>query len=239
MRFLKLAADVESHPAILEQWGGKSFPEFLTAHAKIPMRLQPPLIALTLSPDQPEVTTTSYALPRIHRHLTSIGVFGPGFGSVMPRWGGLAEVAQVACRALAVGGGVYVLDNGVKSIRDTRQQSFDNETSNTDDTAPPLQVRLDNGEEIRTHWIVGNLSDLPSEHRLSPDHTSVQTSHTISIVSSPLSSLFPLPSEGSPPPAGALVVYPTASLSGGKRPPVYLMVHSSDTGECPAGQCES
>jgi len=239
MRFLKLAADVESHPAILEQWGGKPFPEFLTAHVKIPTPLQPPLLALTLSPDQPAVTTTSYALPRIHRHLTSIGVFGPGFGSVMPRWGGLAEVAQVACRALAVGGGVYVLNNGVESIRDTRQQFLDNETSSPDDTAPPLRVRLDDGEEIWTHWIVGNLCDLPSEHRSSPDHTSVQTAHTISIVSSPLSSLFPLPSEGSPPPAGALVVYPTASLSADRRPPVYLMVHSSDTGECPAGQCES
>lgn len=239
MRFLKLAADVGSHPAILEEWGSRSFPEFLTMHLKVPTLLQPPLLALTLSPDQPAVTTTSYALPRIHRHLTSIGLFGPGFGSVMPRWGGLAEVAQVACRALAVGGGVYVLNKGVESIKDTRQQLLDNETSSPDDTAHPLRVRLDDGEEIRTHWIVGNLCDLPSEHRSSPDHSSVQTAHTTSIVSSPLSSLFPLPSEGSPPPAGALVVYPTASLSADKRPPVYLMVHSSDTGECPAGQCES
>ncbi len=239
MKFLKLAGDAEAHTAILEEWGGKPFPEFLTTQAKVPPLLQPPLLALTLSPDQPVVTMTSYALPRIHRHLTSIGLFGPGFGSVIPRWGGLAEVAQVACRALAVGGGVYMLGKGVESIEGPLQPSLDKETANPDDMTPPLRIRLDGGEEIKSHWIVGNRYDLPSEHRSSADHSFVQTAHSISIVSSPLSCLFPFPSEGSPPPAGALVIYPTASLSPDKRPPVYLMVHSSDTGECPTGQCES
>jgi len=45
-----------------------------------------------------------------------MGMFGPGFGSVIPKWGGLSEVAQVACRAGAVGGAVYVLGKDIKAI---------------------------------------------------------------------------------------------------------------------------
>ena len=239
MKFLKLAADAETHTAILEEWGDKLFTDFLTGHVKVPPALQPPLLALTLSPNPPAQTITSYALPRIHRHLTSIGMFGPGFGSLIPRWGGLAEVAQVACRALAVGGGVYVLKQGIESIGGSSQPAVNECASDFDESAPRLNIRLEGGEGITTRWIAGNSYDLPSGHRL-PADISIQTSHNISIVSSPLSCLFPVPSEGSPPPAGALIVFPTGSLSvGEERPPVYLMVHSSDTGECPAGQCES
>ena len=150
MRFLKLAADVEAHIAILDAWGDKPFPEFLTTHVKVPASLQPQLLTLTLSPNPPGQTTTSYALPRIHRHLTSIGMFGPGFGSVVPRWGGLAEVTQVTCRALAVGGGVYVLKKGMESVEGPSQQSADKEIASPDAT-PPLKVRLEGEEKIKSH----------------------------------------------------------------------------------------
>ena len=238
MKFLKLAADVEAHASILEEWGNKPFPEFLASHVKVPSALQPPLLALTLSPDPPVRTATSYALPQIHRHLTSIGMFGPGFGSLIPRWGGLAEVAQVACRALAVGGGIYVLKQGIESVEVLPRQLPGEDVSDPDAATPPLKIRLEGGEEIEAHWVAGRSYDLPSGHRSSAEGPSVQTYHSISIVSSPLSSLFPLPAEGSPPPAGALIVFPTGSLGSGEKPPVYLMVHSNDTGECPAGQCE-
>ena len=235
MKFLKLATDVEAHAAILEEWGQRPFSEFLTSYVKVPSTLQLPLLALTLSPDPPVQTTTSFALPRIHRHLTSIGMFGPGFGSLIPRWGGLAEVAQVACRALAVGGGIYVLKRGIESIGSSPPSEG---VSDLDKPAPPLKIRLEGGEEIQAHWTAGNSYDLPQEHRPSADRSSTHTSHSISIVSSPLSSLFPIPSEGSPPPAGSLIVFPTGSLGSGEQPPVYLTVHSSDTGECPARQCK-
>ncbi|KAI5285043.1 Rab proteins geranylgeranyltransferase component A, partial [Ascosphaera aggregata] len=42
--------------------------------------------------------------------------------------------------------------------------------------------------------------------------------------------LFPRTSEAGPLPAAAVVCVPG-------DPPVYLVVHSSDTGECPVGQC--
>ena len=251
MKFLKLAADPEAQESVLERWGSKPFPEFLEGHLSIPPRLQAPLLALTLSPNAPAETLTSYALPRIHRHLTSIGMFGPGFGSVIPKWGGLAEIAQVACRAGAVGGGVYVLKRGFARHDNADQETSSQDSISLDQHTGLSTVRLQGGEDVKSHWIVGSSWDLPSRAHSPPDdqiHTSY-IARSITIVSGSLSRLFPLPAEGAPPPAGAVVFFPSGTLELESRdpmpprakiepPPVYLMVHSSDTGECPAGQCE-
>ena len=252
MKFLKLAADTEAHSSILQGWGSKPFSEFLDAHLGIPLQLQAPLLALTMSPHPPAKTLTSYALPRIHRHLTSVGMFGPGFGSVIPKWGGLAEIAQVACRAGAVGGGVYVLNKGFERNENADQQALGREGNRLDEVSQVFTVRLEEGEEIETHWIVGSDWDLPSKFEAATSGEAVPdyVSRSITIVSSPLSLLFPLPAEGAPPPAGAVIVFPTGTLQleiesdepkvlMPDPPPVYLMIHSSDTGECPAGQCKS
>ena len=252
MKFLKLAVDTEAHSSILETWGSKPFPEFLEAHLGIPLQLQAPLLALTMSPLPPAKTLTSYAVPRIHRHLTSVGMFGPGFGSVIPKWGGLAEIAQVACRAGAVGGGVYVLNKGFETNENADQQALGREGNRLDEDTRVSTVRLEEGEEIKTHWIVGSDWDLPSkpEPVTSGENVPVYVSRSITIISSPLSLLFPLPAEGAPAPAGAVVVFPTGTLQLENEndepevlmpdsPPVYLVIHSSDTGECPAGQCKS
>lgn len=222
MKFLKTAADVESHALILERCGHSPFPSFLTSEFNIPDRLQLPLLALTSSMHSPGETLTSYALPRIHRHLSSIGVFGHGFGSIIPKWGGIAEIAQVSCRAGAVGGGVYVLKKGVSAIISTDGNSPQDQ---------PLEVCLDGNEKIRTHWIVGTQQELPLRR---PDLSRggfAEVTCSITIVSSALATLFPATAEGAPTPAGAVIVFQESQ-------PVYLMVHSSDTGECPAGQCK-
>ena len=251
MKFLKLAADPEAHESILEQWGNRPFPDFLESHLSIPPRLQAPLLALTLSPDPPAETLTSYALPRIHRHLTSIGMFGPGFGSVIPKWGGLAEIAQVACRAGAVGGGVYVLKKGFARSGHTDQQSSSLDFISLDQVIGLSTVCLQGGEDVKSHWIVGSSWDLASQAHPPPnDQTHPRhIARSITIVSGSLSQLFPLPAEGAPPPAGAVIFFPSGTLELGSEdqmppgaktelPPVYLMVHSSDTGECPTGQCK-
>lgn len=251
MKFLKLAADTEAHASILELWGSRPFPDFLESHLGIPPRLQAPLLALTMSPHPPAKTLTSYALPRIHRHLTSVGIFGPGFGSVIPKWGGLAEIAQVACRAGAVGGGVYVLKKGFETEENPDQQVLGRDGTQLDEVTQVSTVRLEGGEEIKAHWFVGSDWDLPSKLEAVTGEEAVPdyVSRSITIVSSPLSQLLPLPAEGAPPPAGAIVVFPTGTLEleydsnqpqtlRDDAPPVYLMIHSSDTGECPAGQCK-
>lgn len=252
MKFLKLATDTEAHASILGTWGSRPFPDLLEFHLGIAPQLQAPLLALTMSPHPPAKTLTSYALPRIHRHLTSVGMFGPGFGSVIPKWGGLAEIAQVACRAGAVGGGVYVLNKGFNANEDLDQQATGKDENRLDGDSQHFAVRLEGGEAIKTQWIVGSEWDLPSQFKadIIECATPVYVSHSITIASSPLSQLFPPPAEGAPPPAGAVVVFPSGTLElesesnetpecADDPPPVYLMIHSSDTGECPAGQCKS
>ena len=237
MRFLQLAASVEAYQAAIEESGAVSFPVFLSTRFKIPDRLQAHFHALTLSLDSPSSTTTAYALPRIHRHLTSIGQFGPGFAAVIPKWGGLAEVAQVACRAGAVGGGVYVLNKGITDVK---------KVVNTDgqaEDAGRFKIQLSGEETIEGQSILGSQHDLPIQTD-EKQHGSPQVSRSISIISSPLEQLFPPANEGAPPSAVAIVVFPPNTLSSEQDSaatisyPVYLTVHSSDTGECPSGQCE-
>lgn len=252
MRFLKLAADPEAHTSIIEEWGPKPFTDFLETQFKISTRLQEPLFALSLSPNSPADTLTSYALPRIHRHLTSIGMFGPGFGAVIPKWGGLAEISQVACRAGAVGGGVYVLKKGFEEDgRSDRQASGDGEI-HLDHETRLLTLSLEGNEAVNTHWLVGSQWKLPSrfQDKIEDQTPPESVSRSITIVSGSLSQLFPPPADGAPPPAGAITVFPTRTLRenfeggmhptlGSDPPPVYLTVHSSETGECPTGQCKS
>ena len=239
MRFLRLAADAEAHTSMFEEWGTKPFAEYLSSQYNIPEDLQTPLFALTMSPNRQSETTTAYALPRIHRHLTSIGLFGPGFGAVIPKWGGLAEIAQVACRAGAVGGGVYVLGKGIKEPEKTHSQLVKGQTG---DESKTTTFQLNDGEMIQAALLVSSQRDTASDNRQQAGNSEL-TYRSISIVSSSLSRLFSAQVEGAPPSAGSVVVFPpgTISIESGSPPvdhsPIYLMIHSSDTGECPAEQC--
>ena len=233
MKFLKFVGAYEEQRDIWEEWAEKPFPDFLKVKFGLPSELQVHLLALTLSPWSPNKTLTSLALPRIRRHLTSIGVFGPGFAAVIPKWGGGAEIAQVACRACAVGGGVYVLGRGVERIR-------------TPDSSSPgpiegdLSVSLQGGETVKAEWVVGSYNDL---YESQPSDIRDSATRSITIVSSLLHTLFPVDAEGAPTPGGAVVVFPTGSLKPTATikkevAPVYIIAHSSETGECPDGQCK-
>ena len=243
MKVLKLAADADASLTTISEYGDQSFPSFLASGYKIGPKLQVPLQALTLSPSPPSKTTVAHAIPQLHKHLTSIGIFGPGFGAVVPKWGGLAEIAQVACRAGAVGGGVYVLNRGIESI-DRPSPALASPTSVEEAGHLMSTVKLWAGDEVKARWIVGTPSTL---HHCSDQDSEQQTvfaqvTHFTAIVSSSLTSLFPPPSEGSPPPASIVVVLPSGviglpqSLDPADVPAVYLIIHSSDTGECPEGQ---
>ncbi|KAE8415900.1 GDP dissociation inhibitor-domain-containing protein [Aspergillus pseudocaelatus] len=202
-----------------------SLPEYLASKFQVPAELHEPLLSLSLSQASPGQTSAEYAVPRIKRHLASIGVFGPGFGSLLAKWGGGSEISQVGCRALAVGGGVYVLNAGVKSI--SNHQSEDGDDMR-------VQLHLSNDETIKTKLLVGSNWDLPGQERPACD----KVARSITVVSSALESLFPVTADGGPVPAGAVVVFPGSSFDqSGDLPPVYLLVHSSETGECPSGQC--
>ncbi|KAL8648076.1 MAG: hypothetical protein Q9210_005197 [Variospora velana] len=203
MKFLKLAADPAAYPTVLPEWGLRPFDEYLESQFKMSPRLQAPLLALTLSTDPSNQTTVAYALPRIHRHLTSIGLFGAGFGAVLPKWGGLAEIAQVACRAGAVGGGVYVLKKGIESVEQPSHGS-----TNTEDAESLLSVlSLQGGDVIKTRWIIGTPAALPNDAMPDAQKQSsiVEVTHLTAVISSPLTAVFPPSAEGSLSPAGVVV----------------------------------
>jgi len=219
MKFLRFVAASESQPETWHADRSMIFSTFLEQKFALPPNSHAPIFALTLSNQSAEHTTVEFAVPRIARHLTSIGLFGPGFGAVLPKWGGLAEVGQVACRACAVGGGVYVLGQGINDCRTDEDGS--------------LKVKLSAGDEVSARWLAGTQQDLPASSS-SERSDGKLISKSVSIISSPLIALFPPTCEGGPVPAGAVAMVPSSNDS---EPPVYIFAHSSESGECPAEQC--
>lgn len=220
MRFLRYVASYDKQ----DDWQQKqslAFSQHLTDAFGLPVASHGPLLALALGPNAAADTTVGVAVPRIARHVRSIGVFGPAFGVVLPKWGGLAEIAQVACRACAVGGGVYMLGNGIQAVSQA--------------TEDKLSVTLLDESKITTEWLVSGVDDLPTPPPQTDFPTSPSTFKSISIVSSPLSSLFLLTSDVGVVPAGAIAVVESGDTSSA---PVHILIHSSDAGECPSNQCK-
>ena len=246
MKILRFIMNFENQTETWEPYNSRPFSTFLSEYFQFPSSLHDMLIALTLTPFPPAKTTTNFALPRIARHLRSTGRLGPGFSSIIPRWGGVSELVQVACRAAAVGGAVYVLDKDIVSEAGGVYPNIVEENP-TRMAMDHVTLELERGDTVKARWVVGTEDDYESL----PDTTNYEQppvaemphafTRSISIVSSPLKSLYPI-IEGAQPPAGAVVVFPSGSINppeGVEReelPPVYLILHSSDTGECPAGQ---
>jgi hypothetical protein len=253
MKFLRQVLDVETdtEESPPQNFGANSLADVLSSRFNIPPTLQLPILALSLSQDAIDSTNAQYAITRIRRHLRSIGMFGPGFGSMIVKYGGAAEVAQVGCRAGAVGGGVYVLGRGIDEIKPVPVAGV--EVRNEVASKIELSIKLSDGEAVTSRWFVSDERDLPQDLReqlsfnLIP--SSARLARSINIVSSPLTHLFPPTSDNGPIPAGAVVVFGGEGFRkrnnsveqdklSSEEPPIYLLVHSSDSGECLDGQCE-
>ncbi|KPM37899.1 hypothetical protein AK830_g8669 [Neonectria ditissima] len=224
MKFLKFVLDFDSETQteVWQSHANEPLDGFLACHFKLDSSLQSYIITLTLSQDGK--ISVKDGLTTIHRHLTSMGVFGPGFAAVYPKWGGLSEVAQVGCRAAAVGGAVYMLGTGIKEVRKAQSEDAQAEAN--------LELELTNDMVVKTKRLVRGSERSTAQ--------SQRTSRLTAVTKSDLSSLFELQTEGAPIPAVAVVAFPAGSVSSedGKPSdcPVYALVHSSDTGECPSGQ---
>ena len=207
----------------------------LSSDFRIPNALHTPILALATSTLSTQDTTWAMAAERIRRHLQSIGIFGAGFGAVLPKYGGKAEISQVACRACAVGGGVYVLGTGVQAIHAADAETLEN----VDEGSSVLSlVTLTSGEVVRAKHIVGCVDDLPSisvTETDSEDADSVFVHRSINIISKPLPKLFPPTSENGTKPAVAVALLFDETT---QETPVYYQVHSDDTEECPRDQCK-
>ncbi|KAI0113898.1 GDP dissociation inhibitor-domain-containing protein [Hypoxylon sp. NC0597] len=219
MKFLKFVIDYDSEEQ-KPTWQGqedKPLSEFLADAFKLDENLQKYILALTLTLDGR--VTVADGLAIINRHLTSMGLFGPGFCAVYPKWGGSSEIAQVACRAGAVGGGIYMLD--------TKAETKDN--ANDDE----ITLSLSNNLSVRTTKLI------TSQNTAAPNAQTI--TRLVAVINAPLKALFEVVVEGAPTPTVAVVAFPSGSATedGSSAPPespIYALVHSSDTGECPAGQ---
>ncbi|UKZ71870.1 uncharacterized protein TrAtP1_012815 [Trichoderma atroviride] len=224
MKFLKFVLEYDAEPQT-DVWrprAGDSLASFLANEFKLDADLQAYIITLTLSLDGK--ISTEAGLAAIHRHLTSMGVFGPGFAAVYPKWGGLSEVAQVGCRAGAVGGAVYMLGVGIKDVQ---------KTSAAAETPEEYNVVLSNDMTVKSKAIVKGLGKPTGEGR--------RLSRLTAIVDSSLPSIFKTVTEGAPAPAVAVVAIPAGTALGedgvSSEYPIYALAHSSEAGECPTGQC--
>ena len=242
LKFLKLVTDESAQIAAVRTHGQENFQQFLHHLYKLPSKVIAVFVAITLSPDRAQDITTAHALPRIHRHLTSFGVFGTDFGAVISKWGGLSEIAQLACRAGAVGGGTYVLNKPIQWITNGVPDLLTDQTP-----SKPNIIELVSGEKLKATYVVGSKYDLPRpvyQPWNSPNEEKIAY-RSIAIVSSPLKELFPESQDGIFYPAAAIVVFPTTSvrikhpvigMQNWSCPPIYLQIRSADTGECPENQ---
>ncbi|KAI1493998.1 rab proteins geranylgeranyltransferase component A [Biscogniauxia mediterranea] len=218
MKFLKFVVDYEyeEQKLIWQEQADIPLVDFLTNEFKLDEDLQKYILALTLTLDGK--VTVKDGLAIIHRHLTSMNLFGPGFCAVYPKWGGSSEIAQVACRAGAVGGGIYMLDTRMEIDEDAEGDE--------------ISITLSDGVKIHTRSLILSQQD-PAE-----DGECIM--RLVAVVNSPLKSLFEIVLEGAPTPAVAVIAFPSNSFpdigADGSNNPVYAFVHSSDTGECPVGQ---
>lgn len=220
MKFLKLVLSYEEE-ATLPQWqeyADRPLAELLSEKMGLDEGLQTYITTLTLSLDGR--ISTKQGLATIHRHMTSMGLFGPGFAAVYPKWGGGSEIAQVGCRAGAVGGGIYMLGTGIKELKDAG-------------ASEEIELELSEGTVVKTKMLFRGPGDAPTGD-------GIKVSKLAAIVGSPLGPLFETTIEGAPTPAVAVIALPPKSVKSRREVestyPIYAIAHSSDTGECPAGQ---
>ncbi|KAJ9626632.1 Rab proteins geranylgeranyltransferase component A [Knufia peltigerae] len=233
MKFLRFVLQEEEDESNIMSEDDKNLTlqSALNTKFKVPATLQAPLLALALSPVPASHIPFNLAVSRIRKHMRSMGYFGPGFGAVIAKYGGNSEISQVACRAGAVGGGVYLLGHDLTALAV-------GEPDTSGDVL--LEGTLSNSTKIKARFVAGSCETLPSFARSTQStEPTEKTFRSINIVNNSFRNLFPQTSDNGPLPAAAIVLVDDGDQLGvgSEKSPVYLQIHSEDTGECPPGQC--
>ncbi|EGX53971.1 hypothetical protein AOL_s00004g630 [Orbilia oligospora ATCC 24927] len=206
---------------------------------RLPSSIIVAFTSLTLLHNLPSELPLGEAEERIKKHFDSLGRFGAGFSAVISRYASGSELVQVLCRAAAVtGNAIYVLENGIVDIQEPGSVSPPIQALPNESTEQGIRLSLKSGDVVRTRHVVGTASNLPitaPADQISSESTGYWMS--IYVVSSPLKQIFQ--TDEPPPAAGAIIYVPAGSIEVNgysNTNPMYVVVHSSDTGECPDGQ---
>jgi RAB protein geranylgeranyltransferase component A len=230
--FLRFVTKIEDpsdtkHHQLLQEHADASLTEFLSTVYPLPPFTIASIHSLTMLPTPPEETKLRDAVKALTTHLTSTGRI-PDIRSAAAltiAYGGSAELCQVWSRGAAVAGGINVLACGISSVAPL---------SSPEDK---ISVTLTTGTTVTASWV---LTSTPAP---SPSTAPAFTlSKGIYVLTTPLSSLFARKFQDDRiAPNAAVLTFPTNSLTtpaGEKNSaPVYVIAHSSHTGECGAGEC--
>ncbi|RKF77556.1 Rab proteins geranylgeranyltransferase component A [Golovinomyces cichoracearum] len=222
MKFIRFVVHFESHTGVWSELSEDSLEDFLASQFQLGVVLRKIISAISLTLHPPEKTTVAWALPRISKHLNSHGVLGTGFNAVYPKWGCGAEISQAACRTGAVGGATYILGTAIERTYTTTCESEEF-----------IGVQLSSGVDVATRHLISTSENYQP-------HKNKSVSRIIAVTTAKLSSFFQCSIEGAPTPAVCVVNFPAGTLkvqdSTSFGNPIYLTIHSSETGECPDGQ---
>ncbi|KAL7270566.1 hypothetical protein RUND412_006724 [Rhizina undulata] len=255
LRFVMRNQDDERHKRIFE--GNKSvpLPTLLSTIYKLPPSIVSSIHSLTLLPHAPSKSSVETSVTRLATHAKSLGKIPEirSSAALILGYGGSAELCQVFSRGAAVAGGLNVLERGVKTItlapktnanatKKMEQKVQEGEIPEEDNKNRNLEVKLSNDEVIHVDWIVGSDEDLPSSEIAS--ETKEVVSKGIFIVQSTLDKILEKKyADDKIAPSAAVVTFPAGSVkleeAGAEirnEAPVYIIVHSASTEECPRDQ---
>lgn len=89
-------------------------------------------------------------MERTRAFLKSLGRFGRS-AFLRPLYGGASEVAQAFCRACAVHGGVYMLNQPIKKFL------------LSEDSTQCLGVITADGQQLTSKWVIGSMEYMSDE----------------------------------------------------------------------------
>lgn len=217
----------------------KTLHDFISKDFPLPPSAITSLSSLTLLPAPSTKMLVGAAVPRLATHFGSLGNIPDvrSAAALTIAYGGSAELCQVFSRAAAVAGGVNVLGRGIKSVQKSKTASDVVpktllEAEAEEEVKRQLDVELDNGETVHVDWIIGEDATKPSAE--SPSGA-VSIARAVYIISGPISPIFEKKYKDETIIPAATVLMVPATKEDAR--PVYIIVRSAVTGECPRGQC--
>ncbi|KAG2179962.1 hypothetical protein INT43_003749 [Umbelopsis isabellina] len=174
------------------------------------------IYAIALIQDDESKVMAKEGLERTRAYLKSLGRFGK-CAFLRPLYGGASEVAQAFCRACAVHGGVYMLNQPIKKYL------------LNEDKSQCLGIVTGEGQQIKSKWIIGSMEYMNEDWLQTGSLDTGATWVSRAII---VSNLPPISHEGSDMEDISFAVFPPTS-SGDSSQAVTAIQLSSEGMSCP------